>query len=86
MLQLEWTPNINAQKNNSRKTVRATTILRQLLDSSRRGESKSAVYIYFLRAIFGLFRDFSNNVQTKIYTADLDSPRQILVYQGLSPF
>ena len=69
------------------KTVRATTIPRPPLESSRREESRSAWSI-FVKFIFDPFfqNNFPNNAQTKIDHADLDSPRRIRVFRGLRPF
>ena len=52
--EIDWNPSINTRKTNSRKTVRAATILRPPLESSRRGESKFA-WSSPVKAIFDIF-------------------------------
>ena len=61
------------------RTRRVTTLLRPPLESSRRGEFRSALSI-FVKSIFDLlfFETSENRVPTKIDKADLDSPRQIV--------
>ena len=62
-----------------RRTRRVTTIPRPPWESTRRGESKSALTI-FVKFIFDLlfFETSEYRVPTKIVKADLDSPRRIL--------
>ena len=62
-----------------RKSRGVTTIPRPPLESSRRGEFRSAVTI-FVKSIFGVlfFETCENRVLTKIVTVDLDLPRRIL--------
>ena len=87
-IQLDWTSNMNRQKNNSwKKNIRATAIPRPPLESSRQEESRSAWSI-FVKFIFDLFfqNNFPNNAQTKVDHADLDLLRQILICRGLRPF
>ena len=60
------------------RTRRATTIPRPPLESSRRGESRSAWYT-FVNHIFDLliFETSETMAPTKNYQADLDPPRRI---------
>ena len=55
---------------------KAMTIPRPLLESSRQGESRSAVTI-FVKSMFGVlfFETCEKRVPTKIVTPDLESPR-----------
>ena len=70
-----------------RKTRRVTTIPRPPLESSQQGEFRSAWYIFVWSNVYLLFlKTFENRVPAKIYQADLNSPRRILVCQGLRPF
>ena len=62
-----------------RQTRGVTTLPRPPLESSRLGESRSAVTI-FVKSIVGvLFSEtYENMAGTKIVMTDLDSPRRIL--------
>ena len=66
------------------RTRRVTTLLSPPLESSRRGEFRSALSI-FVKSIFDLlfFETSENRVPTKIDKADLDSPRRELSNGGL---
>ena len=79
-LQLDCGPPVEThEKSIAGRTRRATTIPRPPLESSQRGESKSALTI-FVKFIFDLllFETSEYRVPTKIVKADLDSPRRIL--------
>ena len=67
------------KKSTCQRTRGATTLSRPPLESSRRGEPRSAVHI-FLWSFFDLlfFKTSQSMAPTKICTADLDSPRRIL--------
>ena len=67
------------EKSIFRRTRRVTTIPRPPLENSWQGRFRSAWYI-FVKFIFNLlfFRVCENRVPTKIYQAELDSPRRIL--------
>ena len=81
-------PQYTHTKNDSKQTGRAAKIPRPSLKSSWQEESKSVYIVYFCKTYFRPF--FQNNIpdnsQTKIDHAELDSPRQMLLFRGLRPF
>ena len=69
------------------RTEQATKNLRPRMESSWRGKSRSAGTIFVWSFFHLCFQNtFPNKVQTKIISADLDSPRRTLLCRGLRSF
>ena len=84
---LDWTPSAREQKIIPEKNRNGDDNFETPLESSRQGESKSALSIS-VKDVFDLFfqNSFPNNVRTKMDKAEPDSPCQILACRGLRPF